>query len=130
MEIDRAVSESPRPICLYRHVDHKGKLLGFLEGSSTSTEPPPQLDVRTPPRRIDATCLYRHFDDEGNLLYVGISLSHLQRLGQHKANAYWFDRIKRVEIERFSSRVKAKAAEDKAIVEQKPKCNIAGVLRC
>jgi hypothetical protein len=43
--------------------------------------------------------LYRHFDKDGTLLYVGISLSAINRLGQHKDNAHWFSSIKRVEIE-------------------------------
>ena len=39
--------------------------------------------------------LYRHFAADGSLLYVGISLSALNRLGQHKQNAEWFDKISR-----------------------------------
>jgi hypothetical protein len=70
------------------------------------------------------TSLYRQFNNEGKLLYVGISLSHLQRLGCHKANAHWFNRISRVEIEHFPSWAEAKTAEDRAIIEEKPECNI------
>ena len=35
----------------------------------------------------NATHPYRHYDKNGNLLYVGVSLSSLQRLGQHKSNS-------------------------------------------
>jgi hypothetical protein len=70
--------------------------------------------------------LYRHFDAGGVLLYAGISLSHLQRLAEHRATSPWFDQIKNVEVECFSSWAQAKAAEDKAIIEEKPLYNIAG----
>ena len=51
--------------------------------------------------------LYRHFTADGTLLYVGISLSALNRLGQHRQNAEWFDKIARVEIEHFPTRAAA-----------------------
>ena len=70
------------------------------------------------------TCLYRHFASDDTLLYVGISLNHLHRLGQHKNNAHWYDRIVRVTIERFPTRKEAKAAEDTAIANENPECNI------
>ena len=119
-----------RPVCLYRNFDDRGKLLGFVEGPSPEPLQRPRPSELVPLHQTDETCLYRHFDAENQLLYVGISLHHLQRLGQHRSNAHWFDRIERVEIARFPSRAKAKAAEDKAILEENPVCNIAGVLRC
>jgi hypothetical protein len=67
--------------------------------------------------------LYRHFDGAGVLLYVGVSMKHLERLAQHKANAHWYDRITRIEIERFPT-WDALAAEAKAIIDEKPECNI------
>lgn len=70
--------------------------------------------------------LYRHRDSAGVLLYAGISLSHLQRLVEHRATSPWFDQIKHVELECFPSRAHAKAAEDRVIVEEKPLYNIAG----
>ena len=129
--IDRPLVNTA-PLRLYRHFDN-GELVGFVEGPPTSVESLQRPRLSEPVnflnRKVE-TCLYRHFDAEGHLLYVGISLSHLQRLGQHRSNAHWFDRIERVEIERFPSRKEAKAAEDKAIFEENPECNIAGVLRC
>tara|TARA_R110000868_G_scaffold210464_1_gene460521 strand:- start:102 stop:656 length:555 start_codon:yes stop_codon:yes gene_type:complete len=68
--------------------------------------------------------LYRHFDQNGLLLYVGISLSSLNRLGQHKDNSHWFESISRVEIENFETRKEAIEAEAKAIFAEKPKHNI------
>jgi len=68
--------------------------------------------------------LYRHFNKEGDLLYVGISLSSINRLGQHKDNSHWFETISRVEIENFKTREEAVEAEAKAIFFEKPKYNI------
>jgi predicted GIY-YIG superfamily endonuclease len=76
-----------------------------------------QLPVRT--------ALYRHFDAEGQLLYVGISLSAVQRLAQHKTASEWFRRIARVEIEWHPCRRDAEQAERRAIATENPICNRA-----
>lgn len=68
--------------------------------------------------------LYRHFSNDGALLYVGISLSTLNRLSQHKENSHWFSNIKRVEIESFETREEAVAAERNAIATENPAHNI------
>ena len=70
------------------------------------------------------THLYRHLDAEGRLLYVGISLSALDRLSQHKRNAHWFTSIASVTIETFSSRKEAVDAEELAIKAENPAWNI------
>ena len=69
------------------------------------------------------TYLYRHFDADGGLLYVGVSLNALNRLGQHKDHSHWFDSICRVEIQKFDTRAKALAAETLAIGNERPKHN-------
>lgn len=70
------------------------------------------------------TCqLYRHFDAAGDLLYVGISLSAIGRLAQHRASADWFDQIAKVEIEQFETRDLALAAEAAAIDTERPRHN-------
>jgi hypothetical protein len=74
------------------------------------------------------TALYRHFDSDGRLLYVGISLSAIIRLAEHRASP-WFDDIARVEIERHPTRKAALAAERKAIRDERPLHNIVGVVR-
>jgi len=71
------------------------------------------------------THLYRHFDAENNLMYVGISLSTITRLGQHQQHSKWFNEIKKVTIEHFSTRQDAIEAEKKAIKTENPKYNIA-----
>jgi hypothetical protein len=73
---------------------------------------------------IKRTNLYRHFDAEGALLYVGVSLSALTRLGRHRKYSHWFEKIKRVEIERFPSRAEALIAERLATWREKPLHNI------
>ena len=68
--------------------------------------------------------LYRHFDSESVLLYVGVSLSALQRLGQHATNSHWFNSIAKVTIEKFESRKDALQAEKNAIASESPLHNI------
>lgn len=71
------------------------------------------------------TALYRHFDAAGSLLYVGISLSAVQRLAQHKSTSAWFSQIARVDVEWLDTREAALAAEAAAIVAENPRCNRA-----
>jgi excisionase family DNA binding protein len=84
--------------------------------SATSTAPVPCF-------------LYRHFDAEGNLLYVGVSLSAMNRLAQHKDASVWFPRIATVKIKPFPSREKALAAEREAITAEKPLHNVVHARR-
>ena len=75
--------------------------------------------------------LYRHFDKHGSLLYVGISLSALGRLQQHK-KARWISKVTKVTIEVFESREVALMAEAKAIKDENPTYNIqkSGLHKC
>lgn len=68
------------------------------------------------------TALYRHYDSSGSLLYIGVSLSAINRLKQHQASA-WIYTVSRVEIEYFSNRNEALYAEEVAIKLEKPKFN-------
>ena len=69
------------------------------------------------------TDLYRHFDSNGTLLYIGISLSTLNRLGQHKDNSHWFNSISNITIEKFNTREEALLAEKDSIINEKPYYN-------
>ena len=69
------------------------------------------------------TELYRHYDKDGLLLYVGISLSALNRLSQHKTQSRWFIKIDTVKVTHYTSRKAALAAEKRAIKSEKPKYN-------
>lgn len=71
------------------------------------------------------TKLYRHFDKEGRLLYVGISLSVMQRLASHRQYAAWFKHLASTTYEDYPTRKEALAAEKLAIKAEKPLYNIA-----
>jgi hypothetical protein len=71
------------------------------------------------------THLYRYFGEDGTLLYIGVSLSAVQRLAQHRIHAPWFDQIKRIELETFATRQQAEAAERAAIIKEMPLFNIS-----
>lgn len=72
---------------------------------------------------MSPTQLYRHFDANGRLLYVGISASATNRLGQHKRKAAWFGLIANITVETFPTRRDALVAEAIAIRDEKPLCN-------
>lgn len=68
--------------------------------------------------------LYRYFDKSGDLLYVGISVSAVARMAQHKATADWFEQAARIEIEKAGSLEEALKKERDAIKAECPKFNI------
>ena len=70
------------------------------------------------------TALYRHFDADGRLLYVGISLSAIARLEQHKRSAGWFGEIARIDLEWWPFRSLAEQAELSAIWRENPAWNV------
>ena len=71
-----------------------------------------------------STNLYRHFDGSGRLLYVGISLSAINRLAQHRAHSEWFGKIRKVTIKAFPNREAARIAESYAIKTENPIFNL------
>jgi hypothetical protein len=73
--------------------------------------------------------LYRHYDENGKLLHVGVSISAMKRLADHRHRAHWFDRIARMEVEKFPTREASLAAETNAIRAENPECNIVLRLR-
>lgn len=68
--------------------------------------------------------LYRHFDKDGCLLYVGVSLSAINRLVQHRDASHWFSEIASVKITQFPDRTSALAAEKDAILKENPRHNL------
>ena len=70
--------------------------------------------------------LYRHFNSEGQLLYVGISLSAVARLSQHKNSdgSCWYDDVASMTIENHSDRYELEQAEKQAIKDEKPLHNV------
>ena len=75
------------------------------------------------------TNLYRHFDKEGSLLYVGISLSAVNRLSGHSSGSRWFSEIARVEISNFDTKEAARDAEIEAIKRENPKYNLRHAMK-
>ena len=89
-----------------------------IEGVTGSIPVPPTSYRR---RQNDGrTQLYRHFDADGRLLYVGISLSVVSRLAQHRESAKWFSRISKVTVESYETREDALDAENNAIARENP----------
>lgn len=76
-------------------------------------------------REAAATYLYRHFDAAGVLLYVGISLSAVVRLSNHRTASSWSEQIATVTVEQFPTRGEAYEAETIAIRTEKPLYNKA-----
>ena len=76
-----------------------------------------------------ATDLYRYFDADGNLLYVGISLSALNRAIQHKTTAGWWSQQRSMTRETYPTRQAAEDAERRAIITEKPAHNIMHNIR-
>lgn len=76
-------------------------------------------------KKSTETALYRYFDSTGELLYVGISVSAVQRLSQHsRSGSGWMRLVKRIEIDRYATRAAAHEAERAAIRLEKPLFNI------
>ena len=68
---------------------------------------------------LGETDLYRCYTASGVLMYVGISVSALARWCNH-GSAVWAEFVAKIEIEKFSSREAAKAAEKTAIISERP----------
>ena len=75
-----------------------------------------------------ATALYRAYSQTDQLLYVGISLSVMNRLSQHKTSSAWFKKASRVEVEWHPTKKAALEAELIAIRNENPIYNKAGAI--
>lgn len=64
--------------------------------------------------------LYRAYDALGQLLYIGISFSALARGLQHKKSSVWFHLMAELKVEKYANRAGAIAAEQRAIIAEKP----------
>jgi hypothetical protein len=69
--------------------------------------------------------LYRFFDTHDELLYVGISLHGIRRMGDHQRAQPWWPRVARTSLAHFPDRESARQAERVAIAEEHPRYNIA-----
>lgn len=68
--------------------------------------------------------LYRLYGDHDVLLYVGISVSALGRLGEHLTEKSWAVDVRRTTIEAYDDRAAAAAAEVAAIKAERPLHNV------
>lgn len=68
--------------------------------------------------------LYRHYDKDNNLLYIGVSLSQMNRLSQHKNHAHWYEQIVKITLENYPDRQSVLDAERLAIINENPMCNL------
>lgn len=70
--------------------------------------------------------LYRFYDAGGRLLYVGISLSTVQRMMQHCDTQPWWPQVTRAEFEHLTTtnRREAERAERRAVIVERPVHNI------
>jgi predicted GIY-YIG superfamily endonuclease len=75
-------------------------------------------------------CLYRHFGPDGTLLYIGITNNFAKRQSSHLREALWASHISRISVTAFESRADVEAAEEQAIISEKPLMNrsVGGLL--
>ena len=74
-------------------------------------------------------CLYRAYDKEDKLLYVGFSVSMLNRVLRHKNSSSWFRDAAKITMEQFETKELVLAAERAAIKTEAPMHNITGSLK-
>ncbi len=72
---------------------------------------------------INPHVLYRFFATSGDLLYVGITGNPERRFSAHSHVQPWWDRVARIELERFGTRGELVEAEIAAIQSEHPKYN-------
>lgn len=102
------------------------KNIGFVrvQNSSRKRRRENPGNDRAAPRVLDGmTELYRHYDQWDRLLYVGVSLSSLQRLAEHREKCDWFNLIATIKIERYNTRAEALKAERIAVKTENPYFN-------
>jgi predicted GIY-YIG superfamily endonuclease len=69
--------------------------------------------------------LYRHFDRNGELIYIGITSDPARRWAQHVEQSVWARFVSDTSVHWLESREKARAAERRAIVGDRPLFNRA-----
>lgn len=68
--------------------------------------------------------LYRAFDQSGALLYVGVSVSALERLRAHRRQSGWFGDLATLTVQAFPDRFALEQAEREAIRDERPLWNV------
>jgi predicted GIY-YIG superfamily endonuclease len=83
-------------------------------------------DLEAVQRAADMHAVYRMYNPNRQLLYVGVTGNVASRLTRH-ADKRWYPLVSTIKLEWFPSRDLAEAAEAKAIRDERPQINIAGV---
>lgn len=87
-------------------------------------EPPKRLRQRlTRAEAPGLIHLYRHYDFAGKLLYVGVAKNTLRRWNGHQRAAMWADLVAVITIDHYPTQEEAEAAENAAILAEKPRFN-------
>lgn len=68
--------------------------------------------------------LYRFFGDSGQLLYVGITNDMSRRMDQHADRKSWWTEVRGVAVEWYPDRASVLAAEQRAVIVERPLYNI------
>ena len=92
----------------------------------TLTKHAVDLLARIPGDTSGPTDVYKLYDRHGELLYVGVSLSVAQRMGQHRQGKSWWRQVARIEVTHASSRQVALFMELALIRACRPRYNVAG----
>lgn len=87
----------------------------------------PGLVAATDPYAPASVAVYRMFNLDGALLYVGISDDPKRRFAQHAHDKGWWYLVVRWTVEWYPDRASAAAEEARAIVDEAPAYNVAGV---
>lgn len=92
---------------------------------TTSMNPPEHPDLCDDCVLVDLRVpyVYRFFDENERLLYVGYSIDPVQRFKQHskaKSSRRWWPLQRRVTLMRFDTEAEGLAAENAAILTEKP----------
>jgi hypothetical protein len=72
----------------------------------------------------EPTALYRIRGEADLLLYIGISWNPALRWNQHQLKQPWWAELRSLTVEWYDSRPEAEAAEESAVVAERPKYNL------
>jgi len=67
--------------------------------------------------------LYRYWSASRELLYIGISINAVARMGQHRGKV-WFPDVATINVQKFDTYAEAEVAEVRAIYREKPLHNV------
>lgn len=78
------------------------------------------------PRHGRPTYVYRCYDADDRLIYVGCTVSPVQRMDQHRQTSWWHEQVARTRFIVFPNRDYALSMERQAIADENPRWNVRG----